>query len=136
MRCGLAGARGSLHLRGTVDAMSLVVEHGASRGAQWLRERRVKIALVIAAIEGALVVFDVIPWWVALVVAGAVLAFYVWFGRTASWAALRQTSWIAAASQVMVALVPVLVFVIGTLALIAIAILAVVALVLLFRDRR
>ena len=45
-------------------------------------------------------------------------------------------TWIAAASQALVALVPVLVVVVGTLALIvASPLLAVVALVLLFADR-
>lgn len=116
--------------------MALVVEHGSSRGGRWLRERRLRIALWIAVIEGALVVFDVIPWWAALVAAGAVLAFYIWFGRTSSSSTLRQSTWIAAASQVMVALVPVLVIIVGGLALIAVAVLAVIALVFLFSDRR
>ena len=44
----------------------------------------------------------------------------------------RQVAWIAAVSQAIVMLVPLLVIVIGTLALIAIAVIALVALVLLF----
>lgn len=114
--------------------MSLVIEHGERRG--WLRERRLRIAAWIAVAEGLLVVFHVIPWWVALVAAAGVLAFYIWYGRTSRSHTVRHTSWIAAASQVMVALVPVLVIVVGTLALIAVGVLAVIALVFLISDRR
>jgi hypothetical protein len=52
------------------------------------------------------------------------------------WDWARQASWIAAASQGLVALIPVLAVVVGTLALIGVAVIAVVALVLLFADRR
>ena len=61
---------------------------------------------------------------------------YVFVGRTLRPDTLRHASWIAATSQVLVALVPVLLIVVGTLALIAVGILAVVALVVLFTDRR
>jgi hypothetical protein len=47
----------------------------------------------------------------------------------------RQAGWIAAVSQSLVALVPILVIVVGTLALIVVGILAVVALILLFGSR-
>lgn len=116
--------------------MSLVIEHESSSTGRWLRDRRFKLALCVAVVEGLLVVFDVIPWWVALTAAAGVLAFYVWFGRTSSSATLRQATWIAAASQVMVALVPVLVIVATTLAIVAVGLLAVLALVFLLADRR
>lgn len=102
----------------------------------WLRERRLRLALWIAVAEGVLVAFHVIPWWVALLAAAGLLAVYVAYGRSARAPAVRQASWIAAASQVMVALIPVLVLVIGTLAVIGVAVLAIVALVFLLRDRR
>ena len=116
-------------------AGSRAIEHGSNRTSRGLRERRVRIALWIAVLEGLLVVFDAIDWWVSLLVAAAVLGVYVFYGRTAPSDTTRQVTWIAAASQVMVALVPVLVAVVGTLALIAVAILAVAALVYLLRDR-
>jgi hypothetical protein len=65
-----------------------------------------------------------------------VLAFYVLVGRTSSSGTLRQTTWIAAASQVMVALVPLLLIVATTVAIIAVGLLAVLALVFLLADRR
>jgi hypothetical protein len=115
---------------------SYAIEHRSSRTGRWLRARRLRIALWIAVVEGLLVVFDVIPGWVALVVGALVVAFYFFVGRELRSDTIRQASWVAAASQLMVALIPVLLFVVGTLAIIALAILAVVALLVLFADRR
>lgn len=95
-----------------------------------------RIALWVAVAEGLLVVFEVIPGWVALLVAAGVLAFYVFVGRDLRSDLARQTSWIAALSQAFVALVPVLLFVLGVLAVIALAVLALVAVIALFADRR
>ena len=114
----------------------LAIEHRSSRSGRWLRARRLKIALWIAVAEGLLIVFDVIPGWTALVVGALVVAFYFFVGRERRSDTVRHGSWIAAASQLFVALVPVLLFVVGTLAIIVLAILAVVALVALFADRR
>jgi hypothetical protein len=106
-----------------------------SRAGRWLRERRLRAALLIAVVEGALVAFDVIPWWLAVLVAAAAIAVYFWAGRQLASDAGRQMTWIAAASQALVVLVPFLVFLVGTLALIAVGILAVIALVVLFSER-
>ena len=95
-----------------------------------------KIALWIAVVEGLLVVVHVIPKWPALVVAGVLLALYLLLGRQVRSHTARQVMWIAAASQALMALIPILVIVIGTLTLIAVGVLAVVALILLFADRR
>jgi hypothetical protein len=119
-----------------VSARPQALEHGSTRPGRWLRARRLWIALSLAALEGVLVVADVIPGWIALVVAVAVIGVYLVAGRSARWDTLRQASWIAAASQVCVALVPVLVAVAAALALIAVVVLAVVALVALLADRR
>lgn len=113
-----------------------VLEHGTTRPGRWLRGRRFWIALTIAALEGVLVVADVIPGWVALLVAVAVIALYLLAGRRARIDAVRQLSWVAAASQVCVALVPVLVAVAAALALVAVAVIAVVAVLVLVADRR
>jgi hypothetical protein len=113
-----------------------VVEHGTNRPGRWLRERRVRVALWIAVIEGVLVVFHAISWPIALIVAIAVVVLYFSAGNRLRSDLAGQIAWIAAVSQALVALVPVFVFIVGTLALIIVAILAVVALVLLFSDRR
>ena len=113
-----------------------LIEHGSTRTGRWLRARRIRFAAWIAVIEGLLVVLHVIPWFAAVALAAAAVGFYVWLGRDLRSDVMRQASWIAAASQALVALVPILVAVIGGLAILAVAVLAVVALVVLFTDRR
>ena len=113
-----------------------LIDHGSTRAGRWLRARRLRFATWIAVVEGLLVVVHVIPWFVALALAAAALGFYVWLGRELRSDVVRHGSWIAAASQVLVVLVPVLVALIGGLAILAVAVLAVVALLVLFADRR
>lgn len=113
-----------------------LVEHQTSRMGGWLRARRLRIALWIAVIEGILVVFHLISWWLAMILAVAIIFGYFSAGIRLRSHAARQVAWIAAVSQALVALVPVLVIVVGTLALIAVAAIAVVALIVLLSDRR
>lgn len=113
-----------------------VVEHGTSRSGRWLRARRLRLALWIAVVEGALVAFHVVSWWLAIAVAGAAFALYLFVGRENRADTVRQASWIAAASQAFMLLVPIVFIVVGTLALVVVGILAVVALVFLFSERR
>ncbi|MGH3102791.1 MAG: hypothetical protein ACRDN6_01670 [Gaiellaceae bacterium] len=112
------------------------LEHGTSRTGRWLRARRARIALWIAVAEGLLVVFDVIPGSIALLVGAGVIALYLFVGRRLAFDAARQVSWVAALSQVLVALVPVLLFFVSVLAILALAVLALIALFALFADRR
>ena len=112
------------------------IEAGSTRTGRWLRERRLRIALWIAVIEGFLLVVHAIPRWPALLVAVAVMALYFFFGRHLRTDTGRHVAWVAAASQALVALIPVLVIIVGTVALVAVALLAVLALVFLFTDRR
>ena len=112
------------------------VEHRTTNFGRWLREHRLQIAVVIALVEGLLVVFDVIPGLLAALVAVLVIAFYLAAGRKIESDAPRQLSWIGALSQVFVAFVPVLLFVAAALALVALAILAVIAVFALLADRR
>jgi hypothetical protein len=113
-----------------------VLEHRSTPSGRWLRTRRLRVALAIAVVEGLLVVLDAIDWWLALLVAAVLIGFYLVAGRDLRSYTFRQVSWIAAASQALVVLVPVLVVVISWLAIVALAVLAVVALVLLLADRR
>jgi hypothetical protein len=113
-----------------------VLEHGGSRSSRWLHERRLRVAAILAVAEGLLVAFDVIPAWLAILLAIAVLAVYFGWAREQRSPTLRESSWIVAVWQAIVLLVPVLVIVVGSLALIAVAVIAVVALVALFADRR
>ena len=112
------------------------VEHRDGPAGRWLRERRLKLALGIAVVEGILVVVDAIPAWVAILAGAAIVAYWWVAGRNHGWHLARQMSWTAATSQVFVALVPLLAFVLTTLAVIALVVIAVVALVALLADRR
>jgi predicted regulator of amino acid metabolism with ACT domain len=116
--------------------LARVLEHRTSRSGRWLRENRLRIALGIAIVEGAAVAFDAVSGWIAFAIALAVIAFYFAVGRNVVSDTLRQVSWTAALSQVLVMLVPLVLLVVSVAALIAIGILAVVALVALVADRR
>jgi hypothetical protein len=113
-----------------------LVEHGSSPLSRWLRARRLKISLWIAAIEGLLVVVHAIPKFVALAIGAAIILFYFAFGREVRSDAARQVTWIGAMSQALMVLVPVLVIVIGGVAILAVAALAVFAVIVLLADRR
>ncbi len=113
-----------------------VVEHRSSSVSRWLHDRRLTIAFFVAVAEGVFVAFDRIPWLLAIVLAAVVLVAYFAVGDRLRSPLQRELAWIAAVSQALVAIVPALVLVVGTLALIAVAILAVVALFFLLGDRR
>jgi hypothetical protein len=113
-----------------------VLEHRSSPGGRWLRARRLRIALGIAIVEGVLTVAGILDWWLVIAITAVAVGFYLLLGRNLRFDTAKQSSWIAAASQAFVVLVPVLVAVIGGLAIMAVALLAVVALIVLFSDRR
>jgi hypothetical protein len=112
-----------------------VIEHRESRQRRWLRERRLAIAVWIAVLEGILFLVGAIPRVLTLAVAVLVVVGYFWLGHRLRPLVVREVAWIAAVSQALVMLVPILAIVVGTLALIGVAILAVLALVLLLARR-
>lgn len=115
---------------------SPAIEHRSTAPGRWLRERRLKLALGIAVVEGILVIVDVIPNWVAIVVGLGIVGYWLFVGRALDSDLLRQASWTAALSQVFMALVPVLAFVLTALAVVALVVIALIALVALLADRR
>jgi hypothetical protein len=102
----------------------------------WLRARRNRLALWIAAAEGLIVAVsqDLTKW---AVVALAVVAALAWtFGRRVGSNGFRQVLWIFAASQ-MLALVLVLFAVLFKwLVILGLIVFAVLGLAFLFYDRR
>jgi hypothetical protein len=113
------------------------IEAGSTRGGRWLRERRIRVALWVAVIEGLIAAFSAdIGRWTILVMAVIVLAFYIVAGRQLRWDVARQLSWIAAASQVLAILVIVFAFVLKLIAIVIIVGFALVALVYLFTDHK
>ena len=113
-----------------------VLEHGSSRSSRWLKANRLRIALWVAVIEGVLIVFNVIDVLPALLVAAIVVGFYFWQGHRLRAGIARDASWTAAVSQAIVALVPFLVLLVGTLAIIAVGAIAIFVLALLLTGRR
>ncbi len=113
------------------------IEAGSTRGGRWLRDRRVRIALWVAVIEGLIAAFSHdIGRWTILLMAVIVLAFYIVAGRQLKWDVARQLSWIAAASQVLAILVIIFAFVLKLIAIVIIVGFALVALVYLFTDHK
>lgn len=113
------------------------IEAGSTRGGRWLRDRRVRIALWVAVIEGLIAAFSHdIGRWTILLMAVIVLAFYIVAGRQLKWDVARQLSWIAAASQVLAILVIIFAFVLKLVAIVIIVGFALVALVYLFTDHK
>jgi hypothetical protein len=111
------------------------IEHGTTRTGRWLRDRRMRITLWIAAAEGLLYLFHVLNWWAAVALALIAVGFWWYVGRTNRSDALRQASWIFAASQLLVLCVPLALALVKAVAIAVIAILAVVALFYLFKER-
>ena len=106
-----------------------------SRPGGYLSEHRLRISLWVAVVEGVLVIAGVIPKWSVFVVTVAAVGYWFFLGRDVRSIMVRQASWIFAASQVFVLLVPLLFGVFKTLAYVALAILAIAALFFLFNER-
>jgi hypothetical protein len=114
-----------------------MIEAGTTRMGRWLRERRLRLALWVAVIEGVLVALTAdLTKWTVLVIGIILLAFYIVAGRNMRWDVARQLSWIAAASQALAILVVILAFILGLLAIVAVVAFAIIALVYLFSDYR
>ena len=114
----------------------LTIEPGHSRFGRSLRENRLRIALLLALVEGVLVLVGEIAWWSVVLVAILAVVLYVAAGRKAGRQELRELSWIFAVSQLAVVLVPTLALVLTAFAVFALVLLAVIALVVLLRDHR
>jgi hypothetical protein len=114
-----------------------MIEAGGTRIGRWLRERRLRLALWVAVIEGLLVALTPdLTKWTVLIIGVVLLAFYMVAGRHMRWDVARQLSWIAATSQALAILVVILAFVLKLVAIVAVVIFALVALAYLFSDAR
>jgi hypothetical protein len=112
-----------------------VVEHRQSSSALWLRERRLRLALLIAFVESLLVLFSAHGWRYVIIAVILALAAYWFLGRR--WPGVAyEITWVAAVSQLLAVLVPVLWVLVKTLALIVLIALAVFLLAALLLDRK
>ena len=111
------------------------IDHGSSRSGRWLRGRRLRLTLWIAAAEGLLYLFHVLHWWEAAVLAVIAVVFWWFAGRSSRSYTVRQASWIFAATQLLVLCVPLALGLVKAVAVAVIALLAIVGLFLLFSER-
>ena len=112
------------------------IEHGTTRTGRWLRQRRIRITLWIAVVEGIIVaLLHDISRWTVIALAIPILALYVFWGRSAKSDTVRQVLWIGGASQALAVVVVILAFLLDWLALLLAGIFAAIALLFLFSDR-
>jgi hypothetical protein len=111
-----------------------VIEHRESRSARWLRERRLRIALLIAFVESLLVVTSSLGWFWVVGAAIITVALY-FFGRRTSASTVHEVTWVLAASQVISVIVPVLWEVVKFVAILVLVLLGLFFLAILLLDR-
>ena len=112
--------------------------HALERGpGGWLRLRRVRIALWIAAAEAIVVaVFHDVSRITVIVLAALAVALYWYAGRRTRSDTFHQASWIFAASQLLAVIAAILAFIVFWTAIVFVCIFALVALFFVFTDRR
>ena len=111
-----------------------VVEHRQSIPGRWLRERRLRIALLIAFIESLAVVTSNLGWF--WVVGAAVIAVALYLvGRRSDSSTVHEVTWILAASQLISVVVPLLWDLVKFLAIVVLVLLALFFLAILLLDR-
>jgi len=97
-------------------------------------DRRAKIALIVAAAEGLLLLFGSLSKWLVIVVAAVGVALWVLRGREMKPGLGRDVLWVVAVSQLLVILAAIVSFFIDTLILILLGVFVAVALFLLYHD--
>ena len=112
-----------------------VIEHRQSASGLWLRERRLRLALLIAFVESLLVLFSDHGWWYVVGAAFLAVLAYWFIGRHRS-GVIYEITWIAAVSQLLAVLVPVLWELVKVVALVVLVGLAVFLLATLLLDRK
>ena len=97
---------------------------------------RTKAAFGIAFVEG------IVVWaghgftrWTVLAIALPLIALWFVWGRNSGRSAIRQITWVAAASQALALVLVILAVILSWLALVLAVVLAVLALLFLFTDR-
>ena len=116
---------------------SHAIEHGTSRSGRWLRSRRTRIALWIAAAEAIVVaVFHDVSRFTVIALAIAAVILYWYGGRRTRSDTFHQASWIFAVSQLLAVVAAILAFVVFWTAIVFVCLFALVALFFVFTDRR
>jgi len=114
---------------------SAAIEHGSTRPGRWLRARRFRLTLWIAAVEGLLYLLGVLSWWIVVALAAIAILFFLYAGRTSRSDLLRQASWVFAVSQLLVLIVPIAFWFVKAIAIGVVVLLAIAGLIYLFTER-
>jgi hypothetical protein len=117
-----------------VTTTPAIEAHESSRGT-WLRARRTRLALVIGLVESLVILVSDDGWFVVLALAALAVALYFFVGRASRHHSVRELTWIAAASQLIAMLVPVLWVLVKGVAIAVLVVMALILLVLLLVDR-
>ncbi len=115
---------------------NVVLEHRSTPTGRRLARNRMRVALAVAAVEGALVLVGAVSWWLVALLALGAVSFYWVVGRDHARADVRTVAWIGAVSQLTVVLVPIAAATAVVVAGLLVVLLAVGALVVLLLDRR
>ena len=118
------------------DNSTQAIDHGSNRAGRWLEERRIRLALWIAAAEALIVVVshDVTKWTVIVIAIVSVIAYVA--VRESGPHMLRQIVWILAASSLLAVIAVILAWIVKWAVVMAIVIFAVLGLFYLFLDHR
>jgi hypothetical protein len=114
---------------------SHAIDQDSSRSGRWFRQHRLRFLLWLSAAEGLLYVVHVLHWWEAVLLAAIAVLLWFYAGRTSRSDAVRQATWIFAAAQLLVLLVPLVLAIAKAVAIAVVALLAVAALIFLFTER-
>jgi hypothetical protein len=112
----------------------VILEHGETPRGRQIRRNRLRLAILVAAIEGVLVLAGAIPWWGVVLAAAAALAADA-SARRLEWQTARQVTWIALVSQLIVVLVPLAAALVFVLALVVVVVVAIAAAAALLYHR-
>jgi hypothetical protein len=118
-----------------VSAHELVTEERTSRAGSWLRERRLRLALLIALVESLLILLGGLGWFWVVGLALVALVLYFLGGRSSS-QTVHELTWVFAASQLIAVVVPILWELVKFLAIVALVVMALFLLAFLLLDRR
>jgi len=111
------------------------IEHASSRSGRWLRARRLRFTLWIAAVEGLLYLVHVLHWWEAVALGAIGIGFWWFAGRRNRSDLVRHASWVFAVSQLLVLCVPIALALVSAIAIVVVVLIAIAALVFLFTER-
>src|SRR5918998_1960004 len=112
-----------------------VIEHDSTRSSRFLGDRRAKIALWIAVLEGVVVALeDDVSRWTVVALAAIAVALYITVGRKLRSGLLRNILWIFAFSQLLAVVATILSWILSWLAILLAVVFAVAALAFLLFD--